>query len=112
MKKYIVLYHAPVGAMEKMANATPEDAQKGMEPWMQWAKKCGSALTDMGLPLGAAMSVTKGAVATAKTTVVGYSMLQAEDMEAATALLKGHPHVEWMDSCSVEVHEAMPLPGM
>ena len=27
-------------------------------------------------------------------------------------MLKNHPHLEWMDSCEVEVHEAMPLPGM
>ena len=33
MKKYIVLYQAPQGFAENMAGATPEDAQKGMEPW-------------------------------------------------------------------------------
>jgi len=39
MKKFIVLYHAPETAMETMKNTSPEDAKKGMEPWMAWAKK-------------------------------------------------------------------------
>ncbi len=112
MKKYIVLYHAPVGAMEKMKDVSPEDAKKGMGPWMQWAKKCGAGLVDMGLPLGSSMKVTKGGVATSGTTVVGYSVLQAENMDAAVVMLKDHPHVAWMPSCEVHVHEAMPLPGM
>lgn len=39
MKKIIVIYHAPVSAMEQMQDATPEEMQKGMEPWMIWVKK-------------------------------------------------------------------------
>ena len=34
MKKFIVLYHAPTSVLEQMQNATPEEAQAGMEPWM------------------------------------------------------------------------------
>ena len=34
MKKFVVIYRAPVTAVEAMAGATPEDMQKGMEPWM------------------------------------------------------------------------------
>jgi len=39
MKKYIVLYTAPVEASQQMAQASPEEQAKGMEAWMQWAKK-------------------------------------------------------------------------
>lgn len=112
MKKYIVLYHAPQGAMEKMAGATPEDAKKGMEPWMQWAHQCGTGLVDMGLPLGMAMKVGKSGASPAETTIVGYSVLQAETMDGALQMLENHPHVQWMAGCEVTVHEAMPLPGM
>ncbi len=112
MKKYIVLYHAPVGAMEKMAKVSPEDAKKGMEPWMAWAKKCGTGLVDIGLPLGQSKSVSNSGVSDVSTTVCGYSVLQAKNMDEAVNMLKGHPHAAWMDSCSVQVHEAMPLPGM
>lgn len=51
MKKFIVLYHASEDAAKKMASATPEEMKAGMEPWMAWAKKCGSALVDFGTPL-------------------------------------------------------------
>lgn len=112
MKKYIVLYHAPTGAVEKMATATPSDAQKGMEPWMQWANMCGDKLLDMGTPLGMSQKVTKKGAVPSKSTVVGYSILQADGMDQAIEMLKNHPHLEWMDACEVEVHESMPLPGM
>ena len=30
-------------------------------------------------------------------------------MEAAKALLKEHPHLEWTGGCEIEVHEAAPM---
>ena len=36
---------------------------------------------------------------------MGYSILQAENMEAAKALLADHPHLAWSPDCEVEVHE-------
>ena len=59
MKKFIVIYHAPKGAMDKMANVSPQDAKKGMEPWMAWAKRIGSGMVDFGTPLGNGQKVTK-----------------------------------------------------
>lgn len=32
MKNYLVIYNAPAEAMAKMANVTPEQQAKGMEP--------------------------------------------------------------------------------
>ena len=32
MKKFIVIYHAPLSSTEQMAQASPEEMQKGMEP--------------------------------------------------------------------------------
>ena len=34
MKKFMTFYHAPVGTWSEMANATPEEAEAGMKPWM------------------------------------------------------------------------------
>lgn len=112
MKKFIVLYHAPKGAMEKMADVSPEDAKKGMEAWMMWGEKCGAGMVDMGAPLSNGQIVQKTGASPSASTVVGYSVLQANSMNEAVAMLKGHPHLEWMDSCQIEVHEAMPHPGM
>lgn len=110
MKKFIVLYTSSKGAWEGMKNATAEDMKKGMESWMTWAKKCGDGLVDMGTPLGNGQKITKSASMPSDKGIIGYSILQAENMEEAQALLKGHPHLEWTDGCEIEVHESMPLP--
>lgn len=51
MAKFLVLYRASSDAQQQMANTTPEQAQAGMELWMQWAGKAGSSLVDLGAPL-------------------------------------------------------------
>lgn len=112
MKKFIVIYHAPKEAAEKMANVTPEEAKKGMEPWLAWAAKVGSGMVDMGTPLGNGMKVTKLGTMPSDKEVVGYTILQAGNMEQAVEMLKGHPHLDWVDGCSIEIHESLPLPGM
>jgi hypothetical protein len=113
MKKFIVIYHAPIDAMEQTAKTSPEDQAKGMEMWMQWAQKCGDKLVDLGTPLANGQQLSPdGKSKNSSKNVAGYSVLQAENMEEAKALLKGHPHLAWNAACSIEVHETMPLPGM
>ncbi|MCB0395396.1 MAG: hypothetical protein KDD36_02005 [Flavobacteriales bacterium] len=113
MKKYLVTYHAPVSAQEQMQNNSPEDAQKGMEAWMNWAKKCGEHMVDLGTPLmGGQKLDTNGGSTASKNEVCGYSILQAESMEHAKQLLQGHPHLGYDNTCQIEVHEALPIPGM
>ena len=111
MKKYFVLYHAPQEAIKKMASTTPEDASKAMEPWLKWAESVGKGMVDLGTPLGNGQKVTKKGLSPSNKNVVGYSILQAESMDEAVGLLKGHPHLEWLDTCEIEVHESLPLPG-
>jgi hypothetical protein len=112
MKKFIVIYHAPEDAMKQMANVPKEEQAKGMEAWMAWAKQCGSKLVDIGSPLAYGQALTPGGSKPSAKGVAGYSVLQAESMEQAKALLKGHPHLAWNAACSIEVHEALPLPGI
>lgn len=114
MKKFLVTYHAPAETLQAMTNRSPEDMQKGMEAWMQWSQKCGSNLVDMGMPLYNSQSIkSDGTTAGSDKQFCGYSILQAENMEAAKALMEGHPHISgWNPDASVEVHETMQLPGM
>lgn len=112
MKKFIVLYHASEDAAKKMESATSEEMKAGMEPWMAWAKRCGEDLLDMGAPLGNGKKVTKDGTSSSNKNVVGYSILQANSMDEAVAMLSGHPHIEWTAGCEIEVHEVLPLPGM
>ncbi len=110
MKKYIVIYRATESAMEVMSDATPEDMKKGMEPWMTWAAKCGDGLVDMGTPLGGGQKLNKSGSSSSVSGVIGYSILQAEDVEAAKSMLRGHPHLDFAEGCEIEVHESLPLP--
>ena len=111
MKKFLVLYHAPVLAREQMAGATPEQAKAGMDAWMTWAKKAASAIVDLDMPLGNGRSVAGTGLGASSATVVGYSILQADSMEAVTKVLKDHPHLR-MPKFSIEVFESLPMPGM
>lgn len=109
MKKFLVLYYAPAEeAMKMMATATPEQKEAGMKPWMEWMARCGSALVDGGAPtaMGQVTGSTDGWSAS-KSDVGGFSILQAESMDAAKKLLEGHPHLMWLPSCRVEVLEMM-----
>ncbi len=113
MKKYIVIYHAPADAFQQTQTQTKEDMQKGMEQWMTWAKNCGDKLVDMGTPLAGGQKLAPGGKSEAsKREVCGYSLLQADNMDEAKKLLQDHPHLLWRNDCEIEVHEAMPLPGM
>jgi len=110
MKKFIVVYYAPQEAMEKMASANPEEMAEGMKPWMDWKERCGEGLVDMGTPLGGGKKMTGSGVADSDKGVVGYSILQAENMDGAVKILKDHPHLQWTEGCQIEVYESMPLP--
>ena len=114
MKKFIVLYYAPIDAMKQTEDTTPEEQAKEMEGWMKWAQKCGDKLVDMGAPLMNGQQLSPdGQSKNSDKDIVGYSILQAENMEEAKSLLKGHPHLGgWNAECGIEVHETMPLPGM
>ncbi len=112
MKKFFVFYHAPQSWSEGMKNASPQDMQKGMEQWMEWAKKCGNGLVDMGTPLGNAHKMSKDYHGSSKSDIVGYSILQAESWVEVKKMIEGHPHLAWGSGCEIEIHESLPVPGM
>ena len=112
MKKYIVLYTAPIDASQQMAQVPPEEQAKGMEGWMQWAQKCGDKLVDLGSPLAGGQTLSPAGSSNSNLNICGYSVLQADNMDDAKALLQGHPHLGWNAACTIEVYETMPIPGM
>ena len=107
MKKFLVLYHAPASAMEQMAKATPAQAKAGMDLWMKWKDKNSKGIVDLGMPLGNGRRLQSGQ----PSTVVGYSIVQADSIDAATKMMKDHPHFHTPGG-SVEVFEFLPVPGM
>jgi hypothetical protein len=111
MTRFLVLYNADTSAREQMAQATPEQQQAGMDAWMAWAQKTGPALVDLGTPVVAIARVTAAGEAKNTCAASGYSVLEADSDQAARALLDGHPHL-MMPGASIDVFEALPIPGM
>jgi hypothetical protein len=110
MTTYLLLYRAPVSAQEQMAAADPEQAQAGMDAWMTWADKAGSAIKDLGSPTQPVATVPDGA--SGGSGFVGdYSLMEAGSLDELQGLLDGHPHL-MMDGASIEVLELLPVPGM
>ena len=111
MKKFLVLYKAPIASFEQMMKATPEQQKAGMDAWMAWSKKAASSIVDMGAPLGKGMRVSPTAATAVSNDLGGYSILQAETKEALAETLKGHPHFMTPEGV-IEITEIMPMPGM
>ena len=112
MTKYIVIYHAPAEAWEA-TSSTPKEREESMKAWMQWAANCEDKLIDLGAPLMYGVQINNdGTSKDSDKNVMGYSILQAENMDGAKALLIEHPHLKWNAECTIEVHEVMPIPGM
>ena len=110
MSRFLVLYRSSVSARDQMAGATPEQAQAGMDAWMDWAKRAGDAIVDLGAPLGDAQHVGSGSGG--DTQVGGFSILQADSPESVLELLKEHPHLHTPGDSSIEVRELLEVPGM
>jgi hypothetical protein len=111
MKKFLVLYKAPLASFDQMMQATPEQQKAGMDAWMAWSKKAASTIVDMGAPLGKSLKVTPTEATATRNELGGYSVLQAESKEALAETMKGHPHF-MTPSGYIEIVEMMPLPGM
>jgi len=107
MAKYLVLYRSTTSAMEQMGSMSAADKSGEMQKWMAWGAGAGPALLDWGAPLGASAAIG-GAAATGHVT--GYSIVQADTIDAAKRLFDGHPHLGRAGD-TIEIHEAIPMPG-
>lgn len=96
MGKYVLVYRG--GEM-----AAPEEQEAVMAAWGAWFGSLGSAVIDGGAPFGASAAVEGDVVA----QLTGYSILEAADLAAATAMAAGCP-IRTSGGC-VEVYEALDL---
>lgn len=113
MKKFLVLYMADRTSFEKMMReATPEMQKKGMDAWMGWMQKHQAQLVDSGAPLGKSKRVTGAGAMDVSNELGGYSIVQAESLDAAAKMYSpDFPHLQ-MQKAWVEIVEIMPIPGM
>jgi hypothetical protein len=104
----MVLYLTPASAVEEMVSSPGEMKKAKMEPWLDWFKKGGKAFVDMGTPLGNGISLTQKGSTKGKTEVTGYSIMQADNMDAVKAMLADSPQL-MIPKASFEIFEMMPM---
>jgi hypothetical protein len=89
MARFLVTYHG--GGMPEGEEA----AQQAMAAFAEWVASTGKALVDPGAPLGPSKTVAKGSVkdGPAAGPSGGYSIIEADDLDAAVKLVQDHPFV-------------------
>lgn len=111
MAQFIFFYHASPEAMQRMGSASPEDQQAHFAKWQAWTESNADALENAGTPLSGGQVISGAGSSEAESTLMGYAILQAEDMAAAQAILKTDPFLDQGEGCSIEVYECMSMPG-
>jgi hypothetical protein len=99
MAKYLLVYHG--GGM-----AEGEEAQAAsMAAWGAWFENLGPALADGGNPCGQAKTISGDTVSDGggANPATGYSLIEADSLDAAAGLAKGCPVLQ--SGGSVEVAE-------
>jgi hypothetical protein len=101
MAKYVLAYK---GGNQP---ATQEEGAAVMNAWMAWFGQLGAAVVDGGNPFGASASLgTDGTVSSGNSAgLTGYSIIQAENLDAATELAKGCPQLA--SGGTIEVYETV-----
>jgi hypothetical protein len=88
MSKYLLAYHG--GSMAETEAAQAE----AMAAWGSWFATLGAAVVDGGAPCAAATTIGADGSTSAGggvNPVSGYSLITADDLDAAVALAKGCP---------------------
>lgn len=100
MGKYLFAYR---GGM--MAD-TEEQRQAAMQAWGAWFGKLGSAIVDPGNPFAGSTSVgANGSGGEVASQLTGYSVIQADSLDAASTLAEGCP--VFNGGGSVDVYETI-----
>jgi hypothetical protein len=86
MAKYLITYHG------SGMPADPALMEQAKTAFMQWVVATGSAVLDPGAPVHLVGQVAQGAPGDA-VEIGGYSIIEAPTLEAAQAILQGHPFV-------------------
>jgi hypothetical protein len=107
MAKFIYLYRGPA---TPMSDLTPEQGTDRMAAFGAWMAKVGAALVDGGSPFGSSASVRDDGTEGPAGDLIGYTMVEADDLAAAKALTNGLPFLSGSDGkCAVEIFELLPM---
>jgi hypothetical protein len=101
--KYVLVYSGGRGVSDD-----PDERAAQYARWERWMGDLGSAIVQPGAATGAAKTVkADGAVDGGSLAVSGYSVLSADDLDAAVRLAGGCPVLEV--GGAVDVYEALEM---
>lgn len=105
MSQYLIVY---LGGNQP---SSPEEGKQHMAKYMDWLKSLGESAITPANPLKNTSTVNPdGTVATGGTTTMsGYTIIEADSMEAALSIAKACPFLEV--GGSLEVSELIKMPG-
>jgi YCII-related domain-containing protein len=104
MPQFMYLYRGPA------PDLTPEQGAERMAAFGAWMDKVGAALIDVGTPFGSSAAVHDDGTEGAGGGLIGYSIVEAEDLAAAKAFTDGLPFLANRDgTCVVEIFELLPM---
>lgn len=108
MAKFMLLYRGDATPPEEM---TEEQGREVRELWVAWVEKHRPALADIGSPLGASIGVGGDGRDQKATSLGGYSIVEADSIEAAKGLTDGHPFLDGAGAdFAVDIYEMLPSP--
>jgi len=91
MAKFMLIYTGGMG-ME----ASPEDQQRIMEDWGIWYGKMGASIVDGGAPFAESKHLKGNGIEDGPlgdTPATGYTVIEADSLDAAAAACQDHPHL-------------------
>jgi hypothetical protein len=107
MAKFIYLYRGPA---TPMSDFTPEQGAERMAAFGAWMEKVGAALVDVGSPFGTSASVRDDGTEGTAGDLIGYTIVEADDLAAAKAFTDGLPFLSNSDGkFAVEIFELLPM---
>ncbi len=101
MSNYILAYHG--GKKPE----SPEEGAKHMAKWKAWIDGVGDAVVNPGTPLGMSKTVSSGGVSDdgRSNPLSGFSIVEADSMDAALEMAKACPFLEFGTIEVAEVKE-------
>ena len=105
MPKYVLAFHG--GATPE--TTTEEEKTAIMTAWGAWMESLGDSLVDPGNPVSITKTVTSGGTEDGggANPISGYSLINASDIDAAAAAVKGCPIFD--SGGSIEVAETVDM---
>jgi len=108
MPQFMMVYK---GEATDMSEMNEEEIADVMAKWAAWIEGVGPALSDIGTPFGPGASLVDDGTAGTPVSLSGYSILEADNLDAALQLADGHPYLsEGEGDFAIDIFEMMPVP--